>query len=61
MKTFRLLTALTLGTLLWGCAESGKKAEGPFYTDIESRAQLHDWFRTHRSVRSSSAATAAAW
>ena len=45
MKTFRLLTALTLGTLLWGCAESGKKAEGPFYTDIESRAQLHDWFR----------------
>ena len=46
MKTFRLLTALTLGTLLWGCAESGKKAEGPFYTDIESRAQLHDWFRS---------------
>ncbi|MFR7966022.1 MAG: glycerophosphodiester phosphodiesterase family protein, partial [Alistipes finegoldii] len=45
MKTFRLLTALTLGTLLWGCTESGKKAEGPFYIDIKSRAQLHDWFR----------------
>ena len=45
MKTFRLLTALTLGTLLWGCAEGGEKAEGPFYTDIESRTQLHDWFR----------------
>ena len=49
MKTFRLLTALTLGTLLWGCTESGKKAEGPFYIDIESRAQLHDWFQIGRA------------
>ena len=59
MKTFRLLTALTLGTLLWGCTESGKKAEGPFYIDIKSRCTTGSG--THRSVRSSSAATAAAW
>ncbi|WP_295937102.1 glycerophosphodiester phosphodiesterase family protein [uncultured Alistipes sp.] len=45
MKISRLLTLAALGALLCGCAAGEKKAEGPFYIDIQSRTQLHEWFR----------------
>ncbi len=48
MKTPKLfLAALCLSVFLGGCCGNcgQKEAEGPFYVDIRTRDQLHQWFR----------------
>lgn len=46
MRIIRLLAAALIGTTLMSCcSDCGKKAEGPFYIDIKTRAELHQWFR----------------
>ncbi len=44
MQTTKLITAAALVcALISGCAGNGQ--DGPYYTNIENRTQLHEWFR----------------
>ncbi|MEG2060785.1 MAG: glycerophosphodiester phosphodiesterase family protein [Alistipes sp.] len=44
MKFLHTLSLLLLGATFSSCTET-PKTEAPHYINIESRAQLHDWFR----------------